>query len=112
MWTVGASGPREILAQTPQQVPTNFTSRVLHELHHVMDMPCSIGVLNTEGIFTACRMSSCESAWTKADLKVSKSGMLLPFKYAMMRDTPAPLATGAQYCTCKQGGVMKDSLQL
>ena len=26
--------------------------------------------------------------------------MLLPFKYAMMRETPAPLATGAMNCTC------------
>ena len=32
MCTVGASGPREMLAQTPQQVPTNFTSSVLQKV--------------------------------------------------------------------------------
>ena len=32
MCTVGASGPSETLAQTPQQVPTNLTSNVLQNM--------------------------------------------------------------------------------
>ena len=45
--------------------------------------------------------SKMSSKLAGADLNDSRSGMLLPFRYAMMRETPAPLATGAQYCTCR-----------
>ena len=61
MWTVGASGPREILAQTPQQVPTNFTSRVLHALHCVTDI--KLGILMAHQRHDG--LLSCKSAWTR-----------------------------------------------
>ena len=65
-------------------------------------VPHTVAEFSSYGKMTEYDLRSkmnCELAG--ADLNDSRSGMLLPFKYAMMRETPAPLATGAQYCTCR-----------